>query len=141
MKDNKRTANIVDGNKMLCRTCNEFRELRYFRRSQVDNKCYYTTKKCKVCLGITINENKYENDQYIKPVQSKLSDECLLFLERMKLVRGYIDMIDCYKLAHHYTDFFGYRDVFYESMEDELTFMLVELLKQKKKEENEYKIS
>jgi len=82
MKDNKRTANIVDGNKMLCRTCNEFRELRYFRRSQVDNKCYYTTKKCKVCLGITINENKYENDQYIKPVPSKLSDECLLFLER-----------------------------------------------------------
>lgn len=136
MKNNKRTANIVDHDRLQCKNCNEFRELKYFKCSQVVNKRYYTTKKCKICLGVKINENKYiETHETMKTLQK----ECLVFLERMKLMKGYVDMLDAYKLAHYYTDFFGYRDVFYEDIEEELTFMLVSLLRQKKKQENEYK--
>lgn len=97
---------------LRCNTCDVYREEKYFRTSIVSDKLYYATKKCKVCLGINVRETKYI-----------ISNEGLLFLDRLDMMRGYVDMVDAYKLAHFFTETFGYIEHNVDTIEEDLIIM------------------
>jgi len=125
---------------LLCRECGVERDELYFVLTKGK---WYFTKRCKVCLGY---KNIGSKGKYIKrdpdtkvalklEKQPQLSKECLVFLNSLKMSRGYIDMLGAYKLAHYFTEVFGYIDLTYmEDIEEELIYMLNKLLEVEKKQ-------
>jgi hypothetical protein len=123
---------------LLCRECNTERDEIYFRKTRGK---YFFTKRCKFCLGIkNVNSRgKYKKSDPGTLVELKLkkrhnlSLECLKFLNDVKMSKGYIDMVGAYKLAHYFTEVFGYIEFEEKTIEEELVFMLETLLDVKKK--------
>lgn len=118
----------------ICKTCLIEREDQWFKFVIRNNKTYYYTKKCKVCLGVKVIKGKYNikpKEQVLekKAINKKLSQEQIDFLDKIKRKSGYIDVVDAYTLAHHFTTIFGYIDLTHLSIEQELTLMYEKLLK------------
>jgi len=116
------------GNLLTCKTCGIEREKKYFIKIFNNDKIYTTTKKCKVCRGIKINER----NELLYKSNDILSNDCLDFLEHIKIIRGWVDMYDSFRMAHYFIETFGYIEMDFDSVEDELFYMLRELLKVKK---------
>lgn len=130
---------------LKCKECNEEREEQYFVKTKNKGKTadvkpfHFWLKKCKICQGTKtlrgdykINDDNTRVELKIKK-QTRLSKDCLIFLNKLKTSRGYIDMLGAYKLAHYFTQTFGYIDLTHMEIEDELNLMLSNLLKVKKK--------
>ena len=115
------------GSILRCKTCNVERELNFFQTCHVNGKKYYARKKCKVCLGIIPRQKK--NDKI------GLSKECLEFLDRLRNIQCYVDMLDSFKLAHYFIETFGYIELDFNDIEEELNYMLRKLLEEKKRNE------
>ena len=117
-----------------CKKCKEFREEKYFKKTKKRyagvEKVYYWTTTCKICLGIVQLRKPYKKRD-VKEV-NKLSKECLDFLKEMNRKRFYFDLLDTFRLAHYFTETFGYKDLTSMNMQDEMEYMLVRLLKIKK---------
>jgi hypothetical protein len=130
---------------LRCKECGVEREEQYFIKTKNKGKTadvmpyHFWLKKCKVCQGVKVlkgNYNKGDNKTRVElkiKKQLRLSKDCLIFLNSLKASRGYIDMVGAYKLAHYFTQTFGYIDLTHMEIEDELTLMLNNLLKVKKK--------
>ena len=130
---------------LRCKECGVEREEQYFIKtknrtgSANDKPFYFWLKKCKICQGVKVfrgDYNKVDNKTRVElkiKKQLTLSKDCLIFLNRLKTSRGYIDMLGAYKLAHYFTQTFGYIDLTHMEIEDELNLMLNNLLKVKKK--------
>jgi hypothetical protein len=130
---------------LKCKECGVEREEKYFQRTK--NRCktadavpfHFWLKKCKICMGYKTLRGNYKTNDNNTRVELKLekkltlSKDCLTFLNSLKMSRGYIDMIGAYKLAHYFTQTFGYIDLTEMEIEDELNLMLNNLLKVKKK--------
>lgn len=120
---------------LQCRTCNLEREDIYFKRVKKryagQEKYYYWTKACKVCLGIGELRKPYKKRD-VKQI-TKLSKDCLDFLNDMYRKRFYFDLVDTFRLAHYFTETYGYKDLTSMNIQDEMEYMLVRLLKIKKK--------
>lgn len=129
---------------MICKECNIDREEQYFSKTKNKGKTkdvmpyHFWLKKCKVCQGVKIirgDYNKVDNKTRVElkiKKQLHLSKDCLTFLNSLKRSKGYIDMIGAYKLAHYFTETFGYIDLTHMEIEDELNLMLNNLLELKK---------
>ena len=121
---------------LICKTCNEKRELTLFNRQIKSDKTYYKNKRCKICItGKEPKLNKVTiGDKIRQPKQLKikknviLSLEAKLFIKRVILMKGYIDSIEAYKLAHYHIETFGYIERLIIDVEKELTTMFLELL-------------
>jgi len=130
---------------LRCRECGIEREEQYFIKTKNKGKTvdvkpfHYWLKKCKVCQGVKVIRGDYKPTNNKVKVEAKLekqlrlSNDCIIFLNKLKTSRGYIDMLGAYKLAHYFTQTFGYIDLTHMEIEDELNLMLSNLLKVKKK--------
>lgn len=130
---------------LQCKECNQFREEQYFSKTKNKGKTadvmpfHFWLKKCKVCQGVKVIRGDYNIVDDKTMVERKLkkqltlSNDCIIFLNKIKTSRGYIDMLGAYKLAHYFTETFGYIDLTHMEIEDELNLMLSNLLKVKKK--------
>lgn len=130
---------------LKCKECNELREEIYFSKTKNKGKSkdtipfHFWLKKCKICQGVKVirgDYNKVDNKARVElkiEKQLRLSKDCIIFLNKLKTSRGYIDMLGAYKLAHYFTQTFGYIDLTHMEIEDELNLMLSNLLKVKKK--------
>jgi hypothetical protein len=115
-----------------CKKCNEIRNKTMFYKAIVKNKPYYQVSKCKVCLGVKIKSI----ETLTLKSNTRLSKECLEFLNTLKITkRYYCDLIDLYKLTHYFIQVFGDINLDSYSIEEQLVFMLRELLKEKRREE------
>ena len=130
---------------LKCKECNELREEQYFIKTKNKGKTkdvmpyHFWLKKCKICQGVKVLKGDYKPTNNKVKVERKLekqlrlSKDCIIFLNKLKTSRGYIDMLGAYKLAHYFTQTFGYIDLTHMEIEDELNLMLSNLLKVKKK--------
>jgi hypothetical protein len=130
---------------MICKQCGIDREEQYFSKTKNRGKTadvmpfHFWLKKCKICQGfktIKGSYNKVDNNTLVErkiKKQLQLSSDCIIFLNKLKMSKGYIDMLGAYKLAHYFTETFGYIDLTHMEIEDELNLMLNNLLKVKKK--------
>lgn len=115
----------VEENNLFCQTCQTKRELIYFRRvKDKKGRYYFYHKRCKMCLSKTgrIYKKELKEKEYI------LNKETEKFINEIKRKRGFIDMIDAYKIAHHHVLTFGYQDVNL-TVEDDLIRMTKDLVK------------
>jgi hypothetical protein len=105
---------------LRCRNCNEIRNEAYFNwsRATKDSRKYYKLKKCKVCLGKKIQQSKI--------VEYTLQPEIINFLNEVERKRYYLEIVDCYRLAHYHIEVFGYKET-NMSIDKELTTMYKEL--------------
>ena len=130
---------------LRCKECGVERESQYFSKTKNKGKTadvmpfHFWLKRCKVCQGFktikgeyNIVDNKTKVERKLEK-QLRLSKDCIIFLNKLKTSRGYIDMLGAYKLAHYFTQTFGYIDLTHMEIEDELNLMLSNLLKVKKK--------
>lgn len=121
---------------LICKTCLERKELYFFTRVVKDNKVYYQDRKCKKCSnGKEIKINKTLLDRKIKEHKQikiksniKLSLEARNFVKRLIMMKGYIDGVEAFKLAHHHINTFGYVERLFVNTELELSIMFKELL-------------
>lgn len=120
--------------KLLCRTCNNTRTSEDFTfKSQRYNKkgelvTYYNLNKYKIC-------NK-EEKQYKRNVDYNkgfLYKEAYDFMKYISRVRGYIDIIDVYKLIDHHINTFGYNEKILDDSLEELYMDLYKVYKKYKK--------
>ncbi len=130
---------------LKCKECGVEREEIYFSKTKNKGKTketmpfHFWLKRCKVCQGFKTIKGEYKIVDNKTKVERKLekkltlSKDCLTFLNSLKMSRGYIDMLGAYKLAHYFTQTFGYIDLTHMEIEDELNLMLSNLLKVKKK--------
>ena len=121
---------------LICKTCNQSRELILFHREIKGDKIYHKIKKCKICIA-----GKYPNlhkstltDTLREPKRIKvkksniLSPEAKEFIKRVIFMRGYIDSVEAFKLVHYHIETFGYIERLILDVEKELTTMFTELL-------------
>lgn len=115
----------------ICECCNIQRPVSMFRKVTRKDTCriYYNKIKCKECMG-------YKKLPLVTTTGIKLSKNCLDFLQHLKHSRGIIDLVDSFKLAHFFTETFGYKEETFKSMEEELHYMWQNLLKIKQENEN-----
>lgn len=130
---------------LKCKECGQEREEQYFSKTKNKGKTadvmpfHFWLKRCKICQGFKTIKGEYNIVDDKTRVERKLkkqlvlSKDCLTFLNSLKTSRGYIDMLGAYKLAHYFTQTFGYIDLTHMEIEDELNLMLSNLLKVKKK--------
>ena len=127
--------------KLKCLTCNEEKGLEYFTKTKNkgNNKeikpYHYWVKKCKKCLGYKTLKGEYNKTTKPNQIERKIekgvsiSNDTKVFLKRLKMKKGYVDMLDAYKLAHFFTETFGYIDIDYLEVEDQLILMYEKLIK------------
>lgn len=133
---------------LICKMCNEKRELHLFNRQIKTEKVYYKTNKCKVCvtgkmprLSKTIIEGKIRDYTKLK-IKSDIiiSPEAKEFIKRVIYMRYYIDSVEAFKLVHYHIETFGHNDRLILDIEKELTIMFVELLEVYKREQEKNNI-
>jgi hypothetical protein len=128
--------NEIASGYLTCKTCNEKRELYLFHRQIKTNKTYYKDKKCKICitgkepkLYKTTLEGKIRAPKtFIIKNNIRLSPDAKQFIKRVIIMKGYIDSIEAYKLAHYHIETFGYIERLIVDTELELSVMFKELL-------------
>lgn len=121
---------------LTCKTCLEKRELTLFHREIKTDRIYYKIKRCKICsLGklprlhkSTFIDALREPKKIKLRKNDRLSPEAKEFIKRVIYMRGYIDSIEAFKLAHYHIETFGYIERLILDTEKELTIMFTELL-------------
>lgn len=126
-----------------CKKCGKERQLQFFNRQIKGERIYYKTKRCKICLspkGNNVNINKTSLETiYKKPKTFSIKKDMILspdaekFIKRVVMMKGYIDTIEAFKLAHYHIETFGYVERLIVDIELELSTMFIELLKVYKK--------
>ena len=114
---------------LTCNKCKEKRELCLFYKQKKEELIYYKTHKCKVCYTKKVyNEKKIKRFKRFKPEDSiEVSNDCKLFLKRVKKQSGYLDPVDVYRLANHHINVFGFSERLFPNLKTELNIMLEEL--------------
>lgn len=148
IKKEKEKEQQIKTGYLICKTCNQKRELYLFNRQNKDNKTYYKDNKCKVCitgkipkpnkntlLGITKTPKTFTLKKNIR-----LSLEAKKFVKRLIMMKGYIDSVEAFKLVHYHINTFGYVDRLIIDVEKELTTMFIELLEVYKRDKIENNI-
>lgn len=140
------TKEEVDSGYLTCKNCNKRRELIYFNKDRYKSKSStleYTYKvgKCKVCIspyGEDMKPRMINSNSKLDIVSDniKLSQECKNLIKRIIYMRGYIDVIEAYKLAHYHLETFGYIEREIITIEDDIVIMFKELLQIYRKEED-----
>lgn len=126
----------IESGFLMCRNCNTLKPLYYFNRQKKDNKIYYKNNKCKLCVTgkepkpyKTTLEDKIRTPKTFTIKKSMtLSPEAKKFIKRVIMMRGYIDSVEAYKLAHYHIETFDYVERLITNTELELTTMFKELL-------------
>jgi hypothetical protein len=126
----------IESGFLMCRNCNTLKPLYYFSRLRKEDKIYYRNNKCKFCIsGREPKLNKTVLEGEIRPPKTftiknsiRLSPEAKEFIKRVIYMRGYIDSIEAYKLAHYHIETFDYVERLIINTELELTTMFRELL-------------
>lgn len=121
---------------LVCKTCNEKRELRLFNRQIKTDKVYYKSKRCKVCVSgrepreykIPLEGNLRKPKTFIIKKSIRLSPDTKKFIKRVIFMKGYIDSVEAFKLVHHHIETFGFVERLILDIETELTLMFTELL-------------
>ena len=126
---------------MICKECGIDREEQYFSKTRNRGKTkdvlpfHFWLKKCKLCQGmksIKGSYNKVDNNTRIeRKIQNgiTLSNDTEVFLNGLKMRKGYVNMVDAFKLAHYFIETFGYIDIDDMEIEDQLILMYDKLLK------------
>jgi len=126
---------------MICKECNIDREEQYFSKTKNKGKTkdvmpyHFWLKKCKVCQGVKVIRGDYNKVDGSTRVERKLksnvrlSKDAELFLNHLKMKKGYANMVDAYKLAHYFIEVFGYIDIDDMEIKDQLILMYDKLLK------------
>jgi len=126
---------------MICKECNEDRDERYFSKTKNKGKnkdvmpYHFWLKKCKICQGVKVLKGSYNKVDGNTRVDRKLNKKIVLskdtniFLNYIKMKRGYVNMVDAYKLAHYFIEAFGYIDIDDMEIKDQLILMYDKLLK------------
>jgi hypothetical protein len=133
----------IESGLLVCRNCNTLKPLYYFNKQMKDDKIYYRNNKCKVCktgrepkLNKTTLEGEIRAPKQLKIKSDiRLSLEAKEFVRRVIYMRGYIDSVEAYKLAHYHIETFDYVERLIINTELELTTMFRELLEVYKREE------
>jgi hypothetical protein len=134
---------------ITCLSCGVTREVIYFGRQKYVGKngevtFSYKYTKCKICTSpkgeemkphSVRNKIKTSNKKF-NSLSISISPECKEFIKRVIFMKGYIDVIEAYKLVHYHIETFGYIERLILNIEDELHIMFVELLNVFKEREN-----
>lgn len=126
---------------MICKECNVDREEQYFSKTKNKGKTkdvmpyHFWLKRCKICQGVKVLRGDYTKVDGNTIVERKLksnvrlSKDTNIFLNYIKMKRGYVNMVDAYKLAHYFIETFGYIDIDDMEIKDQLILMYDKLLK------------
>ena len=133
----------IESGLLVCRNCNTLKPLYYFNKQMKDDKIYYRNNKCKVCItGREPKLNKTTLEGEIRaPKQLKIKSDIRLsleakeFIKRVIYMRGYIDQVQAFQLAHYHIETFDFVERLIVNTELELTTMFRELLEVYKREE------
>jgi hypothetical protein len=133
----------IESGLLVCRNCNTLKPLYYFSRLRKDDKIYYRNNKCKLCitgrepkLNKTVLEGEIRAPKQLKIKSDiRLSLEAKEFIKRVIYMRGYIDQVQAFQLAHYHIETFDYVERLIINTELELTTMFRELLEVYKREE------
>jgi hypothetical protein len=133
----------IESGLLVCKNCNTLKPLYYFSRLRKDDKIYYRNNKCKLCItGREPKLNKIVLEGEIRPPKQlkiksdiRLSLEAKEFVKRVIYMKGYIDQVQAFQLAHYHISTFGYIERLIVNTELELTTMFRELLEVYKREE------
>lgn len=132
----------IESGYLTCKSCNQKREIIMFYKKRYNynglNEVSYDLK-CKICQSKN-SSYKVKNVEVLDMSRFILSREAKLFIEKIIKMRGYIDIIDAYRLAHYHIETFDYIDRMFDSTEDELLMMYKELLNIYKKEKTKNNI-
>lgn len=132
----KVTKEDIESGYLTCNSCKQRRELVFFYSKRYDynglNEVSYNISRCKICQSKN-SSYKVKNIEDLDMSRLKLSKEARLFIRRIILLKGCVDMIDAYKLAHYHLQVFDYMERYFSSTEEELSVMYKELLKVYKK--------
>ena len=127
----KVTKEDIESGYLTCRSCNQKREIILFYKKRYNynglNEISYDLK-CKVCQSKN-NTYKVKNTEILNISRFNLSKEARLFIRRIILLKGNINIIDAYKLIHYHLETFDYIERQFDSVEQELSMMYKELLK------------
>lgn len=137
----ERIRKEIEQGVITCSSCGVTRELVYFGKQKYVGKngevtFSYKYTKCKVCTSPKGEEMKpHSVRSKIKASKEKFSNsnismspECKEFIKRVIFMKGYIDVIEAYKLVHYHIETFGYIERLILNTEEELHTMFVELL-------------
>lgn len=124
---------------LICECCKEKKDLIWFQRFKHkyngEMVISYRNSKCKSCIfpdrDVKPNLKERKIDIFKRTKTKKhinLSNECKVFLERLVMMKGYIDSVEAFKLAHHHINTFGYIERVIINIEDELILMFNELM-------------
>jgi hypothetical protein len=81
--------------RLICRTCNEEKEYWHFNRSIIKEKAYFSTKRCRKCMGL-INYKYYDLD--LNYDLNYVED----FLKYVKMCKGIVPFYYLYILSDIY---------------------------------------
>jgi len=126
------TKEDIEAGYLTCKNCKQRRELIFFYSKKYNyngiNEISYQTSKCKICQSKN-SSYKVKSIELLDISRFKLSKEAKLFVRRISLLKGNIDIIDAYKLTHYHIETFDYMERQFDSIEQELSTMYKELLK------------
>lgn len=126
---------------MICKECNVDREEQYFSKTKNKGKTkdvmpyHFWLKKCKICQGVKVFRGDYKPTNSNIRIEKKmkknatLSKDTQTFLKHLKMKKGYVNMLDAFKLAHYFIETFGYIDLDDMEVKDQLILMYEKLLK------------
>lgn len=126
---------------LRCKECGIEREEQYFSKTKNRGKTadvmpfHYWLKKCKVCQGVKVLKGDYKKTNSNIRIEKKMKKNTILskdtqtFLKHLKMKKGYVNMLDAFKLAHYFIETFGYIDLDDMEVKDQLILMYEKLLK------------
>lgn len=132
----KVTKEDIQSGYLTCNSCNQRRELIFFYSKRYNynglNEVSYQISKCKICQSKN-SSYKVKDIEVLDMSRLKLSKEANLFVGNLIRKKGYVDILDAYKLAHYHIETFDYMERSFHNTEQELSTMYKELLKVYKK--------
>lgn len=126
---------------LRCKECGIEREEQYFSKTKNRGKTkdvipyHYWLKRCKICQGVKVLRGDYKQTNSNIRIEKKmkknatLSKDTQTFLKHLKMKKGYVNMLDAFKLAHYFIETFGYIDLDDMEIKDQLILMYDKLLK------------
>lgn len=126
---------------LRCKECGIEREEQYFSKTKNRGKTadvmpfHYWLKKCKICQGVKVLRGDYKQTNSNIRIEKKMKNNATLskdtqtFLKHLKMKKGYVNMLDAFKLAHYFIETFGYIDLDDMEVKDQLILMYEKLLK------------
>lgn len=122
-----------------CKICNQEKELDDFYTEKRNGKVYHKNQ-CKKCYNANKKYTYVKKDKtkviYIKNIKSiprpinksEFTNEIREFLKKIEHNKGYIDIVDSYRLTSYYIDVFGYENPIDMDIKVELEYYYNKLL-------------